>query len=68
MTLTPFVSISPDETLMSWATRLAAVHTGETLVPFLRDIGITPAEMLISSDSVIARLADVTGADATELR
>lgn len=68
MTLTPFVSISPDETLMSWATRLAAVHTGETLVPFLRDIGIKPAEMLISSDSVIARLADVTGADATELR
>lgn len=46
MKLTPFVPISHDETLMSWAARLAAVHTGETLVPFLRDIGLHPDEML----------------------
>lgn len=68
MTLTPFVSINPDETLMSWATRLAAVHTGETMVPFLRDIGLHPDEMLTGSDVAIARLAEVTGADPDDLR
>ena len=68
MKLTPFVPISPDETLMSWATRLAAIHTGETLVPFLRDVGIEPNEMSVGSDSVIERLTEVTGADPDDLR
>lgn len=68
MTLSPFVPISPDETLMSWATRLAAVHTGETLVPFLRDLGLHPDEMLTGSDVAITRLAEVTGADPNDIR
>lgn len=68
MKLTPFVPISHDETLMSWAARLAAVHTGETLVPFLRDIGLHPDEMLTGSDVAITRLAEVTGADPDDLR
>lgn len=68
MILSPFVPINSDETLMSWATRLAAIHAGETLVPFLRDIGIDPTKMFVGSDGVIGRLADVTGADPDDLR
>lgn len=68
MILSPFVPINPDETLISWATRLAAIHVGETLVPFLRDIGLHPDEMLTGSDIAITRLAEVTGADPDDLR
>lgn len=68
MILSPFVPINPDETLMSWAARLAAIHVGETLVPFLRDIGLHPDEMLTGSDVAITRLAEVTGADPDDLR
>ncbi|WP_265502743.1 TniQ family protein [Paracoccus beibuensis] len=68
MTLTPFIPINPDETLMSWATRLAAIHVGETLVPFLRDLGLHPDEMLTGSDVAISRLAEVTGANPDDLR
>ncbi|WP_265502701.1 TniQ family protein [Paracoccus beibuensis] len=68
MILSPFVPINPDETLMSWAARLAAIHVGETLVPFLRDIGLHPDEMLTGSDVAITRLAEVTGADLDDLR
>lgn len=68
MTLRPFVPIVSDETLASWAARLAAVHGGETLIPFLTDIGIPPAEMLKGSHFAVTRLADVTGADPDDLR
>lgn len=40
MALTPFIPLDPDESALSWATRLAATHSGETLVPFLNDIGV----------------------------
>lgn len=68
MTLRPFIPINPDEMLMSWATRLAAIHVGETLVPFLRDIGLHPDEVVTGRDVAISRLAEVTGADREDLR
>lgn len=67
MTLSPFIPINPDETLISWATRLAAIHAGETLVPFLRDIGLHPEDMVTGRDVAISRLAEVTGATPGDL-
>lgn len=67
MMLRPFLPIVSDETLASWVARLAAVHGGETLIPFLTDIGIHPTEMLKGSHFAVTRLADVTGADPVDL-
>lgn len=68
MMLRPHLPIEPDESMMSWATRLAAVHAGETLIPFLRDICLHPDEMLKGSLLAVARLAEVTGADPNDIR
>lgn len=38
--LSPNLPFMADETLLSWAARLAALHTGGRLIPFLNDLGI----------------------------
>lgn len=68
MALQPFVEIDAEETVMSWATRLAAVHTGEQLVPFLNDIGLPLSEILKGTNEALARLCEVTGAEFSLLR
>ena len=48
---------------MSWATRLAALHTGGDLISFLHDIGIPYGDMLVNRESAVERLCDLTGED-----
>ncbi|WP_134726029.1 hypothetical protein [Paracoccus luteus] len=54
--------------VMSWATRLAAVHTGEQIVPFLNDIELPLNEILKGTDEALSRLCEVTAADFPHLR
>lgn len=68
MVLQPFIEIDTEETVMSWATRLAAVHTGEQLVPFLNDIRLPLSEILKGTNEALSRLCEVTGADFSRLR
>ncbi|WP_169583154.1 TniQ family protein [Rhodobacter capsulatus] len=65
--LVPFLPIAADETLMSWATRLAALHTGESLVPFLNDIGLPLDDLDKATDAAIDLLAERTGHDPAQL-
>jgi len=59
--LFPHFPFDPIETVQSFAARLAFLHTGGTLLPFLQDIGIKPAELMSSEVSAIERLAEVSG-------
>lgn len=43
--LFPHIFFSDDETPLSWAARQAAFHTGGRLVPFLKDLGISPRDL-----------------------
>jgi hypothetical protein len=65
MQLFPYLPFRPDETVLSWATRLAAFHTGGRLVPFLNDLEIPPMELAAGSDGVIRRLC-AKGGEAPE--
>ncbi|RAP40404.1 hypothetical protein BYZ73_15090 [Rhodovulum viride] len=61
--LRPFLPFDPAETLLSWAARLAALHTGDRFVPFLRDFGIEPKSIVLNSEDAVERLCEVTGQD-----
>lgn len=66
--LKPILPIRSDESVLSWATRLAGLHTGRSLVPFLNDIGVKLNNLITGADAAVDRLAEVTGVDAVELR
>ena len=66
--LKPILPIHTDETLMSWVTRLAGLHTGDMLVPFLNDYQIVLADLVQGKDSVVQQLSDITGMDPSRLR
>ncbi len=61
--LRPFLPYDPEETPVSWATRLAAFHTGESVLPFMHDIGIHIEAMRVNRDSAIEKLCAITGED-----
>lgn len=61
--LRPFLPCDPAETPVSWATRLAALHTGESVLPFMHDIGIHIEAMRVNRDSAIEKLCAITGED-----
>lgn len=65
--LRPYLAYAADETPISWATRLAALHTGGDLISFLHDIGIPYGDMLVNRDSAIERLCDLTGEDPARI-
>lgn len=62
-TLFPRLSFSGDETPLSWATRLAAFHTGGRLIPFLNDLGIAVQDLVSGRAGAIDRLCTVAGQD-----
>ncbi|MCF8487234.1 MAG: TniQ family protein [Rhodobacteraceae bacterium] len=66
--LKPILPIRSDESVLSWATRLAGLHTGGSLVPFLNDIGVKLNNLITGADAAVDRLAEMTGVDAVELR
>jgi hypothetical protein len=67
MALSPHLPFDEDETPVSWAVRLAALHTGDTPRRFLRDVGIDARELDNGDARAIARLAEVGGADPAAL-
>jgi len=66
--LFPHFPFDPIETPQSFASRLAWLHTQGALVPFLKDIGIKPAELISSEAHTIDVLAKIAGVDALSLQ
>lgn len=67
MRLQPHVAMDSSETLFSWLGRLAAIHAGLDLVPFLNDLQIKSREIEIGADGTPARLADLTGVSTAQM-
>lgn len=67
-TLTPRLPFDSAETLLSWGTRLAALHTGSRLIPFLRDLAINPQAFVTNSADAVARLGEMTGENPEALQ
>lgn len=61
--LFPSLEFEQIESAVCYAARLAAVHTGAGLVPFLRDIGIQPMHLARGDRATILRLAEVADVD-----
>ena len=61
--LFPHLPFAQDETAMSWATRMAAFHTGGRLVPFLNDLGIPLANLAGGVKGSIENLCGLGGED-----
>lgn len=64
--LFPFLPYDHAETPLSYATRLAAMHLGSSVGPFLSDIGTKADALLRCEGEALDRLADVTGVDVTD--
>jgi hypothetical protein len=65
--LFPHLPFDPAETPLSFATRLAAFHTGLRLVPFLNDLGIRYKDLVSGEHAAIERLGAVAGVDPDTL-
>lgn len=61
--LKPHLPFHDDETPLSWASRLAAFHTGGDVGAFLRDFGIDPRDLAAENSAAIHRLAALGGTD-----
>ncbi|WP_374427519.1 TniQ family protein [Paracoccus sp. (in: a-proteobacteria)] len=61
--LFPHLPFLDDETPVSWAGRLAALHGCPSLRAFLTDMGIRPSELLHGVRAKVERLCDVAGQD-----
>ncbi|WP_417809854.1 TniQ family protein [Thioclava sp.] len=68
MQLQPYLPFRVDETALSWATRLAAFHTGGRLVPFLNDLEISPQDLAAGDDATLERLCFKVGQDPRPVR
>ena len=61
--LFPHLPFQGDETPVSWAARMSALHGSPSLRSFLSDQGVTPSELLHGRRAVIERLCEVGGQD-----
>ena len=68
MVLYPNLPFHEDETPVSWACRLSALHTGGGLHKFLEDQRISLYGLIDGRDAALERLADVAGADFCALK
>ncbi|WP_417587228.1 TniQ family protein [Pararhodobacter oceanensis] len=68
MKLAPHILFDPAESPLSFAARLAKIHIGERLVPFLRDIDIDLGDMAANAEKALAQLAEVSGVAIEDLR
>lgn len=62
--LFPFLPFDPVETPISFATRLGNFHIRSTVVPFLRDIGVSPDALLGGEHDAVERLSAIAGVDS----
>jgi hypothetical protein len=65
--LFPHFRFDPTETPQSFTARLAYQHTGGSLLPFLKDIRIKPAELMSGEAKAIEALAEVAGEPVTTI-
>ena len=65
--LKPFFAFDQRETPLSFATRMAGLHIGASLVPFLHDMQIRPDDLAGCDVSAIERLAHISGIDQASL-
>ncbi|WP_353346886.1 TniQ family protein, partial [Aquicoccus sp. SU-CL01552] len=68
MMLAPHIPFDAEESPLSFAARLAQLHTGDRLVSFLRDFGIKPEQMAVNDETALTRLAEVSGVAVEVLR
>ncbi|MCL7466747.1 TniQ family protein [Phaeovulum sp. NW3] len=68
MQIFPALPYRSDETVLSWAARLAAFHTGGRLVPFLHDIGIKPNDLSAGGPDAVRHLCEKVGQDLEPVR
>lgn len=61
MPLFPYLAYDEIETHLSFASRLAAFHTGGRLVPFLNDLRIPALDFAMGKSNTVARLAERAG-------
>lgn len=66
--LAPQIPFDPRESPLSYAARLAGVHTGDRLVPFLRDVEIEPEDMAANKEEALSRLAELSDVPLGDLR
>jgi hypothetical protein len=67
MLLSPYLPFDPEETVLSWGARLAALHTGGGLVPFLHDLMIDMQQFVVEAAPAVDRLCELTGQDPAAL-
>ena len=60
MMLAPHVPFDPEESPLSYAARLAGIHTGGRLIPFLRDLEFEPEDMVSNKEEALSPLAICT--------
>jgi len=68
MMLAPHVPFDPEESPLSYAARLAGIHTGGRLIPFLRDLEFEPEDMVSNKEEALSRLAELSGVPIGDLR
>ncbi|SDI92217.1 TniQ family protein [Alloyangia pacifica] len=67
MRLKPHVPFDPQETVLSFAGRLAAMHTGQPLTRLLADMQINVEHFTLGRPEAISRFAEIAGADEADL-
>ncbi|TYB80521.1 TniQ family protein [Maritimibacter fusiformis] len=65
--LVPHFPFHPEESPLSYAACLARLHTGDRLVSFLRDVGISPDQMAVNDRTAVSRLAEIAGVAVEDL-
>ena len=65
--LLPHLPFDPIETPLSYAAGLASYHAAKPMLPFLRDIRISPEAIASSDPEALARLAEISGASLNDL-
>lgn len=66
--LAPHIPFDPAEGPLSYAARLAGVHTGDRLLQFLKDTGFKPQDMAANKEDALSRLAELSGVPLCDLR
>ena len=67
MTLYPYLPIKADETVMSYANRLAAFHVNQPVKGFLSDCSISMPRLSVGMPESLAALAKLSGASSEDL-
>ena len=65
--LLPVLPMESGESTLSWVCRLALFHTGEPILKFINDLGITHQDLWAGRANAMRILADATGVEVRRL-